>query len=204
MQTKKSIKPTLYSIRDVYSEYAKRLINGNPKFVGKAKNGIVNYIIYKRTKGSREVYMTYIKFSNILATVHKKAGDRIIAGECYNLGKNLGFIQARCIERNYANKSMDYYATKLKKESILSRGGTLKSKENPDGEEYRVFRLDPNYVRIGWTNPHMVKNITLYEFIPANNRKDKTSLKNRFSLANKLNEKLRLKYPYYPYVTPKE
>lgn len=201
MLTKNLVKPKLYSIADIYKDYAKGLLAKNPNYVGTCKNGITNYIISRRYRFKTEIVITYKMFSDIISTFHKRVGDRIIAGQRFNLGNNMGYIEARCVERNFSNKVLDYYETKKRKKEILDRGGTIKSKERPDGEEYRILRMDKDYVRIGWVNPNKVKNISLYEFVPATNGANKTSLMNRFSKANKLNSLLRLKYKYYPYIT---
>jgi hypothetical protein len=143
------------------------------------------------------------KFKKILFTFNKITQDAIIAGKRLNFKNGLGYLEGIVVPRNHKRKMIDQNETKIRKAKLLAEGVSeddlFHTTKNPTGTiKYTVFRTDDDWCRIKWDKAG-VKNSSVYEFKPTDNRKDLTGFKNRFSRANLDNPLLKLRYKRVSY-----
>lgn len=164
------VKQMLLKDKGLYTEYDKVI----------RRKGI--YVLLRRgVSGSSGVHMTYTWFRAILEKANTKAKEAIIRGQAYNLGRYLGILMARRIERDFRKPTIDFAAT------------DKYMKENPNSPKLWVYKTDEDYCRVGWDKPSLrIANIIVYEFKPS------VEFKKKFSLANAKNDILKHSYKFYP------
>lgn len=177
--------------QDIYKEYAKKLLTENPSYWGKYYNRIKNYYIYRNFNGVPQVVITYKIFKQILSTWFKGAAEYITRGYRLQLGHKLGYIAGRRVERNHANKQVNWKASEAK----WKRTGVRKDP---------VYYTDDDWVRVGWQKTRKIKNGYLYRFNPAEGNKSGKGFRAEFSAANKADDLLKFRYKYYPFLKDKD
>ena len=141
----KIIKPKILSTKEVYKFYCKQ----------KKLNG--------------EKVLPYWMFKEVVSRIAKKASDLIIQGGIFNLGNHLGYIKIRKIFRSFKKSVVNWGESNQLKREILERGGTPKSKDALDGEDWLIYYTNPWYLRWAWIRrggASIFKNQTVYEFKP--------------------------------------
>lgn len=177
--------------RDIYREYAKKLLIDNPEYWGKYANRIQNFYVYRNYNGVPQLVISYTRFKMILSEWFKGATAYIINGYRLQLGNKLGYIAGRRVERNHGNKQVNWEASEAKWKKTGIRKGP-------------VYWTDDEWVRVGWKKTDAIKNGYLYRFSPAEGNKSKKGFKQEFSTANKADQLLKFKYKYFPFITDKD
>jgi hypothetical protein len=110
-------------------------------------------------------------FKNILFIHNKQAQKEIIEGRRLNLTQDLGYIEARVIERNSSKRVVDYNETNKRKKELIESGvkeeDLYHTIKNPTGKiKYTIYRVDDDWVRISWDKRGGAKYMSIYEFKP--------------------------------------
>lgn len=135
--------------------------------------------------------INYVRWRAIMDAYFLKARDCIIQGEALNIGNFVGRIEPWHIERNHANRKIDFHKTK--QQPLI---------EAPDGSMRReriIYHTADSYVRVGWRKARRLTNEKSYEFKPSRKNINGNGFQQIFSIANQ-DETLRLSYPYFPYI----
>lgn len=180
---------SLNTTKDIYKVYAQALLKQNKDWWGKFDQKIPNFRIYSAATvtGKPKEMMSYPRFKAIISAWFKGATEYIIEGQALMMGSSLGRIAARRVERNQKTKTIDWKATTEMWKSTGERKGLL-------------YRLDEDWVRIGWEKSSRIKNERFYRFTPAEGNKSGKGFKLEFSKANEENELLKYKYRFYPFI----
>jgi len=121
--------------------------------------------IYDRYQEEEDGDLTYKEFSAACSEFNIAAMERILEGEELNMGHRLSTLSVIRIKRDFKNPNVNWPASFELKEQIIEEGGTPKSDENPDGEEWLVYYDDPWYARFYWQKSRcQVPNKTAYSF----------------------------------------
>lgn len=192
----RSSKPKTHLIKDVYIAYTRELLKSNPTWWGKYDKRTQNYYVYRHADvgGSDKVVevINYSRFRTIIETWYKGAQKYITYGAVLSMGHNLGRIAARRVERNYANKQVDWQKTHDMWEKKGERKGL-------------IYFLDEEWTRIGWKRAFKLKNQKVYRFTPAEgNRTNDMGFKKYFSKCNKEDASLKYRYEFFPYIMDKD
>lgn len=166
------------------------------RFNKKARFGS-NYWVYTKKKvGNRYCVVeviNYKRFIKVLDTYFSKAREYIIYGDGLKIGAGVGTIQAKHVERNHANKKINWYETK--KQPLV---------DQPDGtKKYArvIYFTDDTWIRIDWMRANRLTNERSYKFDPSSEeRANGRGFMDLFKQANQRDPNLRLKYPFYPYI----
>lgn len=142
-----------------------------------------------RTKGVNTIYkvVDYVKtpvidyalYYSVLCLFNKKAAEAIIQGERLRMGFGLGYLEARCVERNFNKPKMNMPAT-----MAARRAGD---------KDARIYYTDEDYCRISWKKTGNVKNSYGYQFKPT------FDFKKAFSAALIGSPLLKYRYPFDEY-----
>lgn len=128
------------------------------------------YLAERNKKNLQRKFVTEKQFKFVTEETNRIMLDLIIkTGGTYIIHSELGhFAVTKKIHRKPKGVLNFEETMKLKKE-ILARGGTLHSKENPTGERYRVFYIEPVYCRLKWfrTTPLLINDFSDYRFFEA-------------------------------------
>lgn len=182
-----SNRPKTLGCKDVYKAYAKELIRQNEGYWGAYHQKISNYYVYRK-EGNKVVEVTsYKRFRAIIETWFSSATDYIISGQVLSMGNNVGKIGGRRVERNFKNKQIDWKKTNAMWEAKGERKG-------------HVYHLSDEWCRIGWNKPCKIKNEHFYRFSPAEGNERGEGFKQRFSEANRIDQNLKYRYQYFPYL----
>lgn len=154
----------------------------------------------KLSPEDKKLLMTYDLFSKIITSFNKKAIEAIVQGEVLNLGNRLGFLKIKKINRY--SPSVDWGASKARRQELVNQGILPRSKDYPQGENWFIYRQSDFYLRWAWTKRFresgipMLKNCKLYAFYPSNNSSGNDTLgaKGLLSKANQENKLLHLRY----------
>jgi len=108
------------------------------------------YRFFKKKYPDSDV--TFLQFRYTIGQFNKKLVDALLEGKTINLGKNLGRLRIRRIERNFETPRINHFETqKLKAQGI----------------DKTVYFTDPYYFRFGWEKKYAkVKNKSVYKFKP--------------------------------------
>lgn len=189
---KQSKGPKIFRSKDIYVSYARKLLQENPDYVGfyNAANKLKNYRICQRSSGDLIEIITYPLFKRILEEYFTAAKEAIINGHEFNLKNNLGCIAARRVERNYANKSVNWVETNKQPK-----------KENGKASKI-IYHLDEDWCRIGWEKRTSFVALKDYKFVPAPSDGRGGGFVTEFSRALSHDPLLKFKYNYYAYIWP--
>lgn len=104
----------------------------------------------------------------------------IYKGREFNMGSYMSTIQVVHIDRNYKNPQVDWKSSNSLKEKLISENKVLYSKDSPEGEKWLVYFTNKFYCKFHWRKKKsIVKNKSVYRFIPTRGLKgNKTKLKN--------------------------
>lgn len=193
---KNVVKPKVWNSREVYMHYADELLAANPEWWGRysKKRKLKNFWIYRNDLKAGKVVevMNYDRWMDVLAGYFMSARTHITHGEPLNLGNDLGRIEGKRVERNFANKKINFRAT-AERPKVMGENGKLR----PD---IIIFYTDDDWVRISWVKSKHLTNETAYKFVPCAGDKNKDGFKEQFSNANMQNPSLKFKYRFHPYV----
>lgn len=188
----KYYKPKKHLCLDIYQAYVKKLLRDNPSYWTRYANKISNYWVYRAVKTADKNYVetviSYPEFRNIIEQYFTRAKDYIILGHALNIGANVGIIEARRVERNFAHKIVDF-------------NETMKQPIGEDGKRVKIIYFDDDdWIRIGWIKTDNIPNRGLYKFKPTCADMRGGGFKAELSRANKRNPLLKYKYRYFPYI----
>jgi len=126
-----------YDVKDIYDYY-------------KSKGGKVNRKL----------------FSTILFAFNKRVSEHLAEGKEFSLGSRLSTLQLVKIRRDFSKNVVNWYETNLLKKQLLKEGKTIKSKDNPDGENYIVYYTDDYYLALYWFKIYcIVQNKKYFNFV---------------------------------------
>lgn len=193
MNSKQIIKPKTWNPRDIYKEYAESLLKANPDYWGKysKQRKLRNFWIYTTVNNKLVEVINFDRWRNIISTYFQKARLRIIEGETLIMGNWLGKIEPRRVERNHANKKINFLATH-KRPKIADENGKLR----PD---VIVYHTDNDWIRISWVKTKQIENETAYKFTPCQGDDSTDGFKEQFSKRNLQNPTLKFNYKFFPY-----
>lgn len=187
--------PKILHLKDAWKDYALRLLSLNPEWWGRYHSHTYNYFIYRRVMidgvPTVEIVFSFSRFRQIVDEFFLAAKVCVIEGEAVNLGNHIGKICARRVERNHANKQVNWGRTNLQ-EKIWSEE---KQKMVP---KKMIYFTEDDYSRIGLHKTGRVKNETVYEFVAAENNSTGTGFKQEFVRALNKNPLLKYRYIYFP------
>lgn len=173
--------------KDAYVAYAKQILKEHPEYWSKYANRVSHYQIFHK-EGTKVVeILSYPRYMAVVKEYFKNAKHYVIEGKSLVLGNNLGRIAGRRVERNFANKQVNWKASEEKWEKTGVRKGP-------------VYFTDDEWVRIGWTKTGKLKNRFLYRFSPAEGNSTGQGFKLEFTNANMENPFLKQRYEYFPYI----
>lgn len=148
---------------------------------------------------SKEKIMDFATFKKIIVAFNKKASDEIIAGKTLNLGNKLGFSQIRKIVPSVRSQRIDWAESMKFKKELETQGVAVKSKTNPQGSNWLVYKHQTYYLRWSWVKRSnrdcTVKNNRVYAFYPTNSSKDSPGNKTKLAQANQQDSLLHTRYP---------
>lgn len=173
--------------KDAYVTYAEELLRSTPGLWSKYSNKTPHNHVYRREGTKIIEVISYKRYKAIIYSYFKEAKGYIIDGYALSLGHNLGRIAGRRVERNFANKQVNWPVT----EEMWRKKGERKG---------LVYYLDEDWIRISWTKTNKVRNLFLYKFRPAAGNIKGTGFRKEFTTANQKNPLLKYRYAYYPYV----
>lgn len=187
--------PRMNHMKDVWKSYANQLLALNKDWWGRYHNKLQNYYIYRSvqidSKPVVEVVFSYEQFKAIVDEFFLAAKAAVIEGEAINLGNRIGKVCARRIERNHANRQINWKRTNLQEKVLSEKTGKMVPKR-------KIFFTDDDYCRIGLHKTGGIRNEIVYEFCPAENNKLGTGFKQEFTTALNRNILLKYRYLYYP------
>lgn len=134
--------------------------------------------MHDRYREEEDGDLTYKEFKAACAEFNIAAMDRILKGEELNMGHRISTLSIIRIKRSFKNPNVNWKASNELKEEILEEGGTPRSDEHPDGEDWLVYYSDPWYARFYWQKARcQVSNKTAYSFTATRGDKgNKTAL----------------------------
>jgi len=118
----------------------------------------------------------------ILQKFNTKAMEKIIyEGKVLNMEWYLSDLSILRVEANPNNPAVNWKASNELKQEIIEEGGTPKSDENPNGEDWLVYHDDDWIASFHWRKSGCtVPNKTVYSFRATRGDKgNKTKLKDR-------------------------
>lgn len=185
---------TLY-MKQVYADYAEKILKDNPEWWGKYGKtpGVKNCYIYAHGSNGKPVLkVDYYSWKEAMSSLFFKAKDAIIQGETFRLGSNLGKLLAIRIERNFSKPKVNW-------------GATFKANiKLPSGKVKRLYYDGEDYCRISWQKYHMIPNESRYQFDPAErNMTTNKGFKYEFARALDENPLLRYRYKFCPIIRKK-
>lgn len=136
-------------------------------------------------------------FREIIDRFNIKAVERIIEGQALNLGNRLGYIRINKMRVNPRKQRIDWKQSLELKAHYEKVGITPRSQEHPDGKNWLVPYDSNFFLRYGWVKKNgacMVKNQTVYEFVPVNGNQFKKGPKQLLAEANRDNPFLHERY----------
>lgn len=188
--------PKTWTGRDVYQDFATKLLKENPDWWGRYSKTrkMRNFWIYRNDPKVGKVIevINYDRWMEVVSQYFIGARARIIEGEPLNMGNNVGRIEGRRAERNFANRRIDFHETS-KRPKIVGLDGVAR----PD---QIIYYTDNDWVRIAWLKTKKLTNETGYTFLPCEGDRVKEGFKAQFSRANKENQMLKYRYRFYPYI----
>jgi len=131
---------------------------------------------YKEQGGS----LSRKEFQAITVDFNTMVMDQIIyKGRTFNMGERLSTLEIVKIERDYSNPRVNWKKSNELKQKIIDEGGTPRSQENPDGENWLVYYTDKWYCKFHWHKKKcVIQNKTAYRFTATRGDKgNKTKLK---------------------------
>lgn len=167
-----------YNVEDMWEKFVKTYLTKNPaawtKAVGKRSLGAV-YEIKGTVKPKPVLIIDYTTYSAILNRANELFKRKIIAGAKVNLMNNLGCIFAAELDSNPKRYIPDW------------------SKFSKEGKVEEIF--EDTYIAVIWRKFQMVKNETVYEFLPSRgNSTESNGFVQQFFKANRLDRILRTRY----------
>jgi hypothetical protein len=89
----------------------------------------------------------------------------MLNGYKFTLPGQMGMQCFVMANRDYTKYVPDWKTSMQNKKDIVARGGTPKSKDNPDGERWAVPYMDATYPLLVWEKKHcMARNKSAYRF----------------------------------------
>lgn len=193
MQVNNPYVPYKHMVLDMYKAYVRQLLIDNPTYWGKFYKRIKCYYVCRRIKGIEknevETVISYPEFRRIIETYFSIAKEMIIEGGEFNLGHKLGYVAARRVERNLANRAVNFHETKKQPKDPVT-GKRLKI----------IYFEDDDWIRIGWDKTGLLANAQFYRFIPTHDDNHGNGFKKQLSAANKKNPVLKYRYKFYPFI----
>ncbi len=180
--------PKTYYLKDIWVEYSRKLLRGDPELRGVYKDKIPNWTIFK---GNR-VIITYKVFSESMHTFFDLAKERICQGDTLVLKGRLGNIRARRVERNHANPTVNFARTAAQPKVWNEE----KQKMVPSKI---IYYMDDDWCRIGWSKGKFpTSSMILYEFKPAKDLRSGKGFNQLLTKALRERPSLKFKFTYYP------
>jgi hypothetical protein len=130
------------------------------------------------SKTTKEAYQEYLDmggtlpktlYTKVCGVFNEKVMDRLIDhGEVFNMGFRLSTLQVVRRERRHFNVSIDWKASYELKAEMIARGEEPKSKDNPGGKNWLVYRSEEDedyYVAFYWRKGKVIiPNKKAYRF----------------------------------------
>lgn len=195
--SKNIVKPKMWTPQEVYQVWAKEQLALNPDYVGRycQKKSLSNAFLLKKVEhNGRTMYvevMSYERWKKIVGNYFFRARKYIIQGEILNMGNYVGIITPRRVERNHANKKVDFARTRLQPK--VMRDGKLVP-------ENIIYFTNDSYCRIAWEKTGKLSNETVYEFKPCRGSAEFQGFRQQFSEALTEDPTLQFRYKYFPYI----
>ncbi len=108
----------------------------------------------------------YIQFYHIVREFHREVSQKIIFNTYRFKPSEIGFFEILKDQRK--GKSIDWNASKKRKQEIIAAGGTPYNKaEAPTGIEWFIYHEGSDYFKWNWfkdTGAKFIKNIKYYVF----------------------------------------
>lgn len=113
-------------------------------------------------------------YTRVVKSFYYKMRKELLKGNLWELGFGVGEIEVTRIKRivRYNKEGdqifqPDWRESMKKKKEIIKRGGTPRSKDDPDGEDWLVPNKEPYMVGFNWKrSPSLLRNSYHFEFIP--------------------------------------
>jgi hypothetical protein len=192
--------PKIWYMKELYQDYAAKLLGAHPEWWGKYEKRIKmrNCYVYAHEGNKVVEKMSWFLWKEIIERYYFKAKDAIIQGEVLRLGSSLGKIRAIRVERDYRKPAVNWHATyqhnpkKPKTETVT---------DEPKPKLQLIYHQDEDWCRIAWEKLDMLKNENAYQFSPAEkNMATGKGFKAEFSDALKKNPLLKYRYKFHPLV----
>ena len=183
--------PKIWYMKELYQDYAGKLLKAHPEWWGKYEKRIKmkNCYVYAKEGSKVVVKMSWFIWKEIVERYYFKAKNAIIQGEVLRLGSGLGKIRAIRVERDYRKPAVDWHST------------YQKNLRNEQGRLILIYHQDEDWCRIAWEKFNMLKNETAYQFSPAEkNMATGKGFKAEFSEALKRDPLLKYRYKFHPIV----
>lgn len=185
------VKPKIWYMRDVYTDYANKLLASHPTWWGKydKKVKLKNANIYEKENGKVTERMSWFIWKEVIEIYFHKAKDAIIDGEVLRLGSALGKIRAIRVERDHRHPEVNWAVT------------YRKSLKDDNGNLILIYYTDDDWCRIAWEKFDMLQNEQAYRFSPAEkNTTTGKGFKGEFSAALMKDQFLKYKYKFHPVI----
>lgn len=145
-----------HTVRHMWQAYVKEVINENPEYWTKRKNGLVHYIYKKDQSNEPEEVLNYDMFRYLVEQFFSRAKLAIINGEAVNI-PNVGRICAKRIQRDFRSKNKP-----------IDWGRTNAAGRDENGKYKKMYYFtEDEYCRIGFFKMAIL-NIHVYQFKPTN------------------------------------
>jgi hypothetical protein len=183
--------PKVWYMKEMYQDYAGRLLQAHPEWWGKYEKRIKmrNCRLFAKENNKVVEKMSWFLWKEIVERYFFKAKDAIIQGEVLRLGSSLGKIRAIRVERDYRKPAVDWFTT------------TKRNLRDENGKLILIYHTDEDWCRIAWEKFNMLKNETAYQFSPAEkNMATGKGFKAEFSEALKKDPLLKYRYKFHPLV----
>lgn len=102
----------------------------------------------------------------IISILNIEIGNTILKGYVYSFGKFLGKLCIKYVtRRNTAKPVPDWGASIKLRDELISKGITVKSRENPNGKKWLLYRTDDDYCYWAWLKrTSIIANKQMYRF----------------------------------------
>ena len=88
------------------------------------------------------------------------------------MGHGLSSISVARVERNFSKPSVDWGASNALKAGIIAEGGSPRGKGEAEGEDWLVYRTDPEWFKFHWKkNGCRIPNQALWKFVPSRGKR---------------------------------
>lgn len=120
------------------------------------------YEFYSQTGGELE----YSVFSELCQEFNQRVMDEVILeGDKFDMGSYMSTLSIGRLDRNYANKQIDWKASHQLKKELIEEGVELYDPETGQGKKWFVYYTDDWYCRFYWNKFHAkITNKTVYRF----------------------------------------